>query len=228
LRLSKAIEAAKSEGKIPVIAEIKARTPRDGDLLRGRDPVDLAMEMEAAGAVSISVVTESKYFGGDLQTLRAVARSVGLPILRKDFIMTKEQVYDSRESCADAILLISSKVPNDTIRRLHSLSKRFEMETVIEVHNAQEMTTVSGLNPEIIGINNRDISKLETDSGDVSRTERLAPLAPDNIILISESSIRIREDVLRAIDAGADAILVGTALMMAPSIRRKLKSLMVP
>lgn len=226
MRLSEAIKAASSEGKIPVIAEIKVRTPRDGDLLRGRDPVSIAMETEEAGAAAISVVTETKYFGGDLQTLRDVAKSVNLPILRKDFIKTKEQVYASKKSGASALLLISSMIPLKTIKELNVLSKKLGMETVIEIHNPQEMKAVSRLDLEIIGINNRDISRLETDSGDVSRTELLAPLAPEHTLLISESSIMNQKDALRAIDAGADAILVGTALMKAPSIKRKLQELM--
>lgn len=228
MRLSDAITAAKKEGKIPVIAEIKARTPRDGDLLRGRDPVDLAEEMEAAGAAALSVVTEPKYFGGDLQILRDVAGSIGLPILRKDFITTEEQVYESSESGARALLLIYSMISHRTITGLDGLSKSLGMETVMEVHNAQEMRAVSRLNSGIIGINNRDISRLETDSGDVSRTERLASLAPDHVLLISESSIKTWEDVERAITAGADAVLVGTALMKAPSIKKKVGELMMP
>jgi len=220
--------AAKREGMIPVIAEIKARTPRDGDLLRGRDPVDLAKEMEMAGVTALSVVTEPKYFGGDLQTLRDVAGSVSLPILRKDFITTKEQVYESRKWGARALLLIFSMIPLETITGLNGLSKRLRIETVMEVRNAWEMRAVSRLNPEIIGINNRDISRLETDSGDVSRTERLAPHAPESALLISESSIRTREDAKRALIAGADAVLVGTALMKAPNIKKKLEELMTP
>ena len=226
--LSEAIMVAKGEGKIPVIAEIKARTPRDGDLLRGRDPVDLAEEMAAAGAAALSVVTEPKYFGGNLKTLREVAESVDLPILRKDFITTEEQVYESRESGARALLLILSMTHHRIITGLDDLSKGLGMETVMEVHNAQEMRTVSRLNPRIIGINNRDISRLETDHGNVSKTERLAPLAPDHVLLISESSIKTREEAKRAIAAGADAVLIGTALMKAPNIKRKLQELMIP
>jgi indole-3-glycerol phosphate synthase len=228
LRLSEAIRAASVEGRIPVIAEIKVRTPRDGDLLRDRDPISLAMEMEEAGATAVSVVTETKYFGGDLQMLQDISQRISLPILRKDFIETKEQVYESKESGASALLLISSMIPLETIEELGALSERSGMETVIEVHNERELGAVSRLDPEIIGINNRDISRLETGSGDVSRTELLAPLAPDSCLLISESSIMSRNDARRAMDAGADAILVGTALMKSPSITRKLQELILP
>jgi indole-3-glycerol phosphate synthase len=226
LRLSEAITAGKTRGKAPVIAEIKVKTPRDGDLLRGRDPVDVAKEMEVAGATALSVVTEPRHFGGSLQTLRDIARCLSLPILRKDFITTKEQVYESRESGAGALLLILSMTPHKATAALYDLSKRLGMETVIEVHSAQEMREALSLNPKIIGINNRNITMLETDSGDVSTTERLTALTPENVLVISESSIETRDDVRRAMNAGADAVLVGTALMKAPSIEEKLEELM--
>lgn len=228
MTLSEAIRAARIEGRIPVIAEIKVRTPRDGDLLGGRDPVSIAMEMEEAGTPALSVVTETRHFGGDLQILRDMSKSVSLPILCKDFIETEEQVYEGKEAGASALLLISSIMPLKAIEKLDALSKMMGMETVIEVHNEKEMEAVSKLDPGIIGINNRDISSFETGSGDVCRTELLAPLAPDNCLLISESSITSRNDVRRAMDAGADAVLVGTALMKAQSIRQKLKRLMTP
>jgi indole-3-glycerol phosphate synthase len=101
------------------------------------------------------------------------------------------------------------------------------METVIEVHSTEEMKTVLKLNPRIMGINNRDILRLETDSGDVSRTESMARLAPDHVLLISESSIKTRRDVERAIDANVDAVLIGTALMKATSLREKLEELIM-
>jgi indole-3-glycerol phosphate synthase len=228
LRLSEAIRTTKAEGEISIISEIKAWTPRDGDLLQDRYPVNLALEMEEAGAQAISVVTENKHFRGDLQILRDVAGGVRLPTLRKDFIKTKEQVLESREAGADAILLISSMLSINTIRELYAYSTILGMDTVIEVHNEEEMEAISGLNPVIIGINNRDISKHETDNGDVSRTEFLAPLIPDDSLLISESSITSPGDVRRVMDAGADAVLVGTALMKAPDIRAKMKELMIP
>lgn len=228
MRLSEVIMATKREGKVPVVAEVKAETPRDGDLLQGRDPVVLAREMEAAGATALSVVTEPEHFGGSIQIFRDVSEKVRLPILRKDFITTKEQVYESKDSGASAILLIFSMMSSRRIKGLDGLSKRLGMETVIEVHNAHEMNAALGLSPGIIGINNRDISRLEMDAGDVSRTEKLAPLASERVILISESSIKTRQDVKRAIAAGADAVLVGTALMKTPDIKRKLEELSVP
>lgn len=226
--LSEAIKSKKKESKIPVVAEIKARTPRDGDLLGGRPPVELAREMEAAGAAALSVVTEPEHFGGDLVTLQEVVENVSLPVLRKDFITTREQVYESMDSGAKALLLICSIIPPKTLADLNRLTESLDIEAVIEVHDAEEMRRVSRLSPKMVGINNRDIARLETDSGDVGRTEELAPLAPDHVLILSESSIKTRLDVKRAVMAGADAVLIGTALMKASNIGRKLEELMSP
>lgn len=228
LRLYSAIRAAGAGGVTPVIAEIKARSPRDGDLLRGRDPVGLAVEMEEAGAAALSVVTEGVHFGGDLGVLRDVAESVSLPVLRKDFIRAEGQVHESRRAGASGLLLISSMLPLEAVGELDALSRGLGMDTVIEVHDEGEMGAVSTLDPGIIGINNRDISRLETGPGDVGRTELLAPLAPDRSLLVSMSAIACRRDARRAMDAGADAVLVGTALMKASSVEEKLRELKAP
>jgi len=224
--LSDAIITSKNTGKIPIIAEIKLKTPRDGDLLKGRRPVELAREMESAGATALSIVTESSYFGGDNQILRDVSKSVKIPILRKDFIRTEDQIYDSKSSGASALLLISSIMSLDVISRLCSLTRNIGLESLFEVHSVKEMREILNLNPRMISINNRNILQLEMDSGDVSTTEKLAKLVPKQVLLISASSIKTRDGVLRALSAGADAVLIGTTLMKAPSIRKKMQELM--
>jgi len=224
--LSDAIITSKNTGKIPIIAEIKLKTPRDGDLLKGRRPVELAREMESAGATALSIVTESSYFGGDNQILRDVSKSVKIPILRKDFIRTEDQIYDSKSSGASALLLISSIMSLDVISRLCSLTRNIGLESLFEVHSVKEMREILNLNPRMIIINNRNILQLEMDSGDVSTTEKLAKLVPKQVLLISASSIKTRDGVLRALSAGADAVLIGTTLMKAPSIRKKMQELM--
>ena len=226
MRLSDAIITSKNAGKIPIIAEIKLKTPRDGDLLKGRRPVDLAREMESAGATALSIVTESSYFGGNNQILRDVSKSVEIPILRKDFIRTEDQIYDSKSSGASALLLISSIMSFDVISRLCRFARDIGLESLVEVHSSREMREILDLDPRMISINNRNILQLEMDSGDVSTTEKLVKLVPKQVLLISASSIKTREDVLRALDAGADAVLIGTTLMKAPSIRKKMQELM--
>lgn len=226
MRLSNAIIKSKNSGKIPIIAEIKVKTPRDGDLLKGREPVELAREMESAGATAISIVTESSQFGGNNQILREVTKNVKIPVLRKDFIRTDNQIYESKNSGATTLLLISSIMSFDLISRLHSLTRTIGLESLVEVHNENEMREILNLEPQMISINNRNILQLETDSGDVSTTEKLAKLAPKQVLLISASSIKNRGDVFRALSAGADAVLVGTTLMKASSIQNKMDELM--
>jgi indole-3-glycerol phosphate synthase len=225
LRLSDAIIKSKNAGKIPIIAEIKIKTPRDGDLLKGRKPVELASEMELAGATALSIVTESAYFGGNNQILRDVSKSVKLPILRKDFIRTENQVYNSKNLGASAILLISSIMSLDVMSRLYALTRNIGLESLVEVHSVKELRESLNLDPRMISINNRNILQLEMDSGDVKTTEKLAKLVPKQVLLISASSIKTREETIRALSAGADAVLIGTTLMKAPSIQKKIQEL---
>jgi len=226
LRLSDAIITAKNAAKVPIIAEIKIKTPRDGDLLKGRRPVEVAREMELSGATALSIVTESAYFGGNNQILRDVSRSVKIPILRKDFIRTENQIYNSKSSGASAILLISSIMSLDVMSRLCVLTRKIGLESLVEVHSVKEIREILSLNPCMISINNRNILQLEMDSGDVATTEKIAKLVPKEVLLISASSIKTREEIIRALSAGADAVLIGTTLMKAPSIHKKMQELM--
>lgn len=225
-KLLGAIRAAKAQGRVPLIAETKCRTPRDGDLLAGRDPQFLAAQMARAGAIGLSVVTEPAHFGGSLEILQKIAKGCSLPILRKDFIRSASQIRASKDAGADAVLLIASMLPSEVLLQLNKLAQVLGLETVVEVHTPQEMEKVCGLSPDIIGINNRDILKLETDSGDMSITESIAPMIPPAVLLISESAISTRDDVQRAIKAGADAVLVGTTLMKASNLTQKIQSLL--
>ncbi|MBC7119977.1 MAG: indole-3-glycerol-phosphate synthase [Candidatus Methanosuratus sp.] len=222
-RLSDAIRDAKRKGVYPVIGEVKVRSPRDGDLLGGRDPATLAGEMVEAGAVAVSVVTEQKSFGGSLEILREVRRAVGVPLLRKDFITSERQVREERG--IDAILIICSMLGDPRLEEINSACLREGIEPLIEIHSETEIARANSLRPSLIGINNRDILRLEIDDGDVSTTKRLAPLAHKGAVVVSESSISTRADVEEAIRSGADAVLVGTALLKASSVKEKLREL---
>lgn len=210
---SSAILKARKGSKVPLIADIKPFSPRDGDLVRNRTPSDLARSLAAAGACALSVVTEEKHFGGSLRTLKEVAQAVSLPVLRKDFLSSLEQLEQSREAGASAVLMIMATIPEHLVSLLYQHTYELGMEAVVEIHNRSELERALVLSPTIIGINNRDILELEKDSGDVRVTEELAPLVPNGIVTISESSLRTPDDICRAIDAGADAVLVGTALL---------------
>ena len=214
---SRAILGARENGRFPLVVDIKPVSPRDGALVGSRDPVDLAKELEQAGVCALSVVTEAQHFGGSLQMLRDVVSSVSLPVLRKDFLRSPEDVDESLEAGATAVLLTLSTVSElespGLYRRIFSLG----MEPLVEVHTPEELHFTLGLNPlpTIIGINNRDITRLEKDDGDVGITEVLAPLVPDGVAVLSESAMLTPEDVSRAFAAGAHGVLIGTAVLQA-------------
>ncbi len=197
------------------MADIKPASPRDGELVGARDAVELARTMVEAGACALSVVTEPKHFGGSLETLRRVCEAVKVPVLRKDFFSSPKQIEESKKQGAAAVLLILAMTPDPLASALYGLARELDLEVVVEIHTRQELERALGLSPTIIGINNRDILRLETDMGDVRVTEELAALVPDGIVRISESSLKTEEDIRRAIEAGADGVLVGTAILQA-------------
>jgi indole-3-glycerol phosphate synthase len=202
---------------MPVLSEIKARSPKDGDLLRGRDPAELAAAMAGAGIAGLSVVTAREDFGGDVEIVRRVRRRVDVPLLRKDFTREVSDLEETVDVGADAILLTVCMLEDEALGVLHDEAQARGLETLVETHTEDELERVEalGLRPDVLGINNRDIQLLERDDGDVSRTERLAAHVPDGQLLLSESSIDGEEAVIRARDAGADAVLVGTWILKA-------------
>jgi len=193
---SKAILEAQEKARIPIIVDIKPISPRDGNLLKQRKPADLARLVEQAGACAVSVVTESRHFGGSIDVLLEVTQSCSLPVLQKDFFSKPEQITESHEAGASAFLIIMA----------------------VEIHTAEELKRALRMDPTIIGINNRDIRRLEMDEGDVQVTEALTPAVPEHIVTVSESSLQSRDDVQRAIRAGVDAVLVGTAVLKAADL----------
>lgn len=202
-------------GKIPVIPDLKAKSPQEGDLFQGRDPVELAKTLEAADAPVLSVVTESKYFGGSPELLRRIAQSTSLPILRKDFINSRVQLEETVDLGASAVLLIVSMLEKSQLLQLIEDALTLGLEPLVETHNEAEIIGIEMLKLTLLGINNRNIVELETDDGSISTTEGLACLAPQDVLIISESSISSPSEVLRAKAAGAHAVLVGTAILQA-------------
>jgi len=201
--------------KVPVIPDIKSRSPQEGDLLQGRDPVELAKDLAAAGAPVLSVVTEPEYFGGSPELLRRIALATSLPVLRKDFIHSRAQLQESVELGADAALLIASMLEKKQLWKLIEDAFSLGLEPLVETHEAAEIFSVNELNLTMIGINNRNIVRLEMDDGSVSTTEELVSLVRPEVLVISESSISSSADVQRAMAAGARAVLVGTAILRA-------------
>ncbi|RDZ43556.1 indole-3-glycerol phosphate synthase [Haloferax sp. Atlit-10N] len=200
-----AVAATEAAGRVPVIAEVKPTSPTT-EGVREDDPVELAREMVAGGATALSVLTEPEHFGGSAESLRRIREAVDVPVLRKDFIMNEAQL-DVVES--DLVLLIARFVGEDLSDLVEAARDR-GFQPLVEVHTREELTAALAAGADIIGINNRDLGKLEVDLGTF---EELAPEAPDDVLLVAESGVKSVEDARRMREAGADALLVGTAIM---------------
>jgi indole-3-glycerol phosphate synthase len=192
-----------------VIAEVKRASPSKGAINPGLDPARLALAYERGGAAAISVLTDRAHFGGSLDDLRAARGAVGLPVLRKDFIVTEFQVREARAHGADAILLIAAAAPATTLRALRQVARELGMAVLFEVHEESELEAVRACEPDLLGVNARDLKTLEVDSGTFLR---IAPLARDIAPLVAESGVRSAEDVRRYRAQGAALVLVGEAL----------------
>lgn len=202
-------------GMIPVIPDIKCKSPGEGDLLLGRDPVKIAKSLAAAGAPVISVVTEAEHYGGSPELLQQIAQAASIPILRKDFITNKEHLLESVDIGASGVLLIASMLEKEKLFRLIEEAWGLGLEPLVETHNEAEIMAISELELTFLGINNRNIVEWEKDNGNVNTTERLAGFIRQGVLVLSESSIACPGDVLRATAAGAHAVLVGTAILRA-------------
>jgi indole-3-glycerol phosphate synthase len=226
-RFAAAIRAENKRGLAAVIPDIKCRSPKEGDLLRGRDPVETALDFVSWGAPVLSVVTERERFGGSPEILRSIAEKTKAPVLRKDFITSEWQLEESFELGASAVLLISAIMDENNLRLLYEKTLALELEPFVEICSAREMELARKLGARLIGVNNRDIVTLELDCGGPSRTAALASGAPPDAILVSESGILSRQDAQLAASSGANAILVGTALWLADDMATAYRSLQV-
>jgi indole-3-glycerol phosphate synthase len=196
--------------KLAVIAEIKKASPSAGVIAKTFEPVEIAKNYERTGANAISVLTDSKFFQGSLEHLRNVRNAVSLPLLRKDFIWDRVQIAESAANGADAILLILAALTQDQLVRLLKAAKELRLDALVEVHSVDELQRALEAGAEIIGINNRDLATFDVD---LAVTEKLCRDVPDEIVLVSESGIKTPQDVARLRACGADAVLVGEALM---------------
>lgn len=204
------LEPLRSRARVGVIAEVKRRSPGAGEIDAGLDPARLAADFEAAGSVAVSVLTDGPWFGGSLDDLHAVRRAGTVPVLRKDFVVDPVQVYEGRAAGADMMLLIARILDPVLLADLRSMIHDLGMTALVEVHDEWEVESALRAGAALVGINNRDLSVFRTDPG---VTERLARYVPGDVLLVSESGIRSGEDVARVAAAGADAVLVGEALV---------------
>jgi indole-3-glycerol phosphate synthase/phosphoribosylanthranilate isomerase/anthranilate synthase/indole-3-glycerol phosphate synthase/phosphoribosylanthranilate isomerase len=200
-------------GSARLIAEIKRASPSKGPLCEACDPVAQARAYAAGGAAAISVLTEPHYFRGSLDDLAAVRAEVGVPVLRKDFLLDLYQVYEARASGADAVLLLCALLDDSALRALLALTRDLGMEALVEAHDAVEVARAVVAGATVIGVNSRDLRTFAVDPDVVRSCARLVP--PDRL-LVAESGVRTALDVVRARAWGASAVLVGEVLMRAP------------
>ena len=216
--------AALTRPGVSVIAEIKRQSPAKGALRLDMDAPTMARAYAAAGASAISVLTDEKYFKGSDADLVAVRAAVDVPVLRKDFVVAPYQVYEARALGADAVLLIVRALARDEIVELGALARSLGMAALVEAHTAEEIETALDAGATLLGINNRDLTRMVVD---VATTERLRPLVPSGVTLVSESGIRTADDIARLRSAGVDAVLVGEALVTAPDAGELLSAMLV-
>lgn len=207
---------------LAIIAEIKGASPSAGTIRRGFEPVAIARAYEAGGAAALSVLTDEKYFRGSWEALTTVCRATALPVLCKEFIIDPYQIDEARIAGASAVLLIVRVLGDTQLRQAVAHAGRRGMQAVVEVHSAEDTARALDAGAEIIGINNRDLGTLRVD---LSTTERLRPLVPPGVVVVSESGFERRNQVEQIERLGVDAILVGTSLMVSDDPARKLREL---
>ncbi|HSW64394.1 MAG TPA: indole-3-glycerol phosphate synthase TrpC [Dissulfurispiraceae bacterium] len=215
--------AVKSSGTVRLIAELKKASPSRGLIQPDFDPVTIASIYEEHGANAISCLTEEDYFQGHLSFLPLVHKAVKLPILRKDFIFDPYQIYEARVNNADAILLIAAALQTNQAQDYIHLSQELGMAVLFEVHNEADLEKALAIDAPIIGINNRNLITLKID---LETTFRLKAQIPAGKIVVAESGITTRADVVRLDAASIDAMLVGTVLMKSKDIGAKTRELL--
>ncbi|RJQ52493.1 MAG: indole-3-glycerol phosphate synthase TrpC [Actinobacteria bacterium] len=219
---ARSLKAAVSAPGLSIIAEFKRRSPSLGGIDENADAAAVARRYEAAGADGISVLTERAHFGGGPRDLIKVKEATGLPVLRKDFIFDAYQVFEAKALGADAVLLIARILEGEALAGMLDACFEASVEAFVEVHDERELERALEAGADLIGVNNRDLATLEVD---LSVVERLRPLVPEGVRLVSESGCRSRGDVERLSDIGVDAVLIGGALMEASNTEDKFAEL---
>ena len=213
---------------VAIIAEIKRRSPSRGDLNTDLDPAELAVAYRDGGASCLSVLTNQEMFGGSGDDLAAASRSSGLPVLRKDFITSVEDVHESQAMGADALLLIVADLTGTQLAELHQLALSLGMDVLTEVKSESELEVALEAGADIIGVNQREKPKSEAFTMDYQRAERMAPLLPDHVVTVAESGIAVPGGTTMAAvrDAGYDAALIGEALVTSGDPVERLQELL--
>jgi indole-3-glycerol phosphate synthase len=216
-------KALSGAGDIRLIAEVKKASPSKGVIRKDFDPVAIARSYEESGASCLSILTEKKFFQGELEYLGRIRKTVKIPLLRKDFIIDEYQIHEARAAGADAILLIAACLEQQQIQDYLGSAHRLGLDALVESHTYKELDKSLRAGAMLVGINNRDLT---TFSVSLQTTLDLVKDIPDDRTVVSESGIKTRDDVIRLQKAGVDAILVGESLMREKDIGRKVKELL--
>lgn len=219
----RALRYAVASGWTAIIAEVKKGSPSKGIIREDFDPLKIAGIYQTNGATCLSVLTDEKFFLGHLRFLTLIREAVSLPLLRKDFICDPYQIYEARAAGADAILLIAAMLDLGQLREFHAIARGVNLDVLLEVHDECEMETALQTDCTLIGVNNRNLRTFVTD---LNTTGRLARMMPADRLLVAESAINSRADVVRLQADGAKAFLIGESMMREDDIGAKLQQLL--
>lgn len=211
------------EKKIHLICELKQASPSEGLIRKNFDPEALAQDFEAAGASAISVVTEQRYFKGSPKTLRQIRPITSVPLLRKDFVIDPYQIYETVLLGGDAVLIIAILVTETDLNQMLLIAKKLNLEVLVEVHTPEELERTLAAGSELIGINNRNLKTLEIDH---SVSEHLIRRTPKDKVVVIESGIENRKEIVQYQKAGGRCFLIGTSLMKASNVKKKIRELL--
>jgi len=212
-----------NSGWTAIIAEVKKGSPSKGVIRADFDPLEIAQIYQDNGASCLSVLTDEHFFLGHLSYLAQIREQVSLPLLRKDFIFDPYQIYQARAAGADAVLLIAAMLELSQLRDFAALANELAMDVLLEVHDEAELEVALQTDCRMIGINNRDLRSFVVD---ISTSERLAALIPEGRIIVAESGITRREEIVRLSEKGLHAFLIGESMMRENDIGEKLRELL--
>jgi indole-3-glycerol phosphate synthase len=213
-----------SKNALSVIAEIKRRSPSRGLLSHDLDPKVVAQQYKDAGASCISVLTDSDFFGGSVDDLKSARRAVDLPVLRKDFTVSLNDICDAKLMNADCILLIVAALNKVELAEFHNFALELGLDVLVEIHDEPELDLALEVGAKMIGVNQRNLRTFEVDQ---QRAVRIAKKIPGTVVRVAESGVRTRDDALQLRDAGYHAVLVGETLVTSKNIAMTLNELRV-
>ena len=213
-----------STNNLAVIAEIKRRSPSRGSLNSELDPTLIAQSYDEGGASCLSVLTDADFFGGSVSDLQQARLSVNLPVLRKDFTVSRHDICDARIMGADCVLLIAAALSKSELTEFFKFSIELGLDALVEVHDETELTLAIDSGATLIGVNQRDLHTFQVDH---QRAVRMAAMIPTNVVRVAESGVKTRDDARSLRDAGYDAVLVGESLVTSNNISNSVRELRV-